>query len=47
LIKRLGDEIIKFQEMLNVEKKVREETENLMFRMLEDINARLQSDISV
>jgi len=31
---------------LNVEKKVREETENMMFRMLEDINARLQNDIS-
>lgn len=33
--------------MVNVEKRVREETENMMFRMLEDINARLQSDITV
>jgi hypothetical protein len=47
LIKKLGDEIIRFQEMLSVERKVREETENVMFRMLEDINNKLQNEISV
>jgi len=33
--------------MLSVERKVREETENVMFRMLEDINNKLQNEISV
>mgnify|MGYP007031654428 FL=1 len=47
MIKKLGDEIIRFQEMLSVERKVREETENVMFRMLEDINNKLQNEISV
>jgi len=31
---------------MNIEKKVREETENVMFRMLEDLDTRLQEDIN-
>jgi len=45
LVKKLNDEIIKFQDKLNMERKIREETENAMFRMLEDINAKFQSEI--
>ena len=33
--------------MLAQEKKVREETQNSMYRMLEDMHARLQNDIQV
>jgi hypothetical protein len=41
LIKNLGDEILKFQENLNFEKKIREETHNTIFKMLEDIQVKL------
>ena len=60
LIKKLNDEIIKFQDQLALERKViylinilikfyqvREETENIMFRMLEDINNKFQGEIQV
>jgi hypothetical protein len=47
LIKKLGDEILKFQEVLSAEKKYREETQGTMFRMLEEMHNRLQNELQV
>jgi len=42
---QLNNEIVKFQETLGSERKIREENENIMFRMLEDINAKFQGEV--
>ena len=45
LVKKLGEEITKYQDMIQLEKKVREETQNTLFRMIEDMEANLTREI--
>jgi hypothetical protein len=41
MVKRLREEIGKFHEMLTFERKLREETQTTMFRMIEDIHGKV------
>jgi hypothetical protein len=41
MVKRLREEIGKFHEMLTLERKLREETQTTMFRMIEDIHGKV------
>lgn len=45
LVKKLSDEIGKFHEMLQYERKLREETQTTMFRMIEDIHSKVMYDL--
>ncbi len=47
LIRKIGDKINKFQEVMEIEKKVREETENVLFKLLEDIDFKFQNELTV
>jgi len=47
LIRKIGDKISKFQEVMEIEKKVREETENVLFKLLEDIDYKFQNELTV
>lgn len=40
-------EIVKFQDQLLIERKVREETQQKIFRMIEDIYTKLSQDLLV
>ena len=44
-MKRLREEIGKFNEMLSLERKVREETQTTMFRMIEDIHGKVMHEL--
>ena len=45
LVKTLSEEIGKFHEMLQFERKVREETQTTMFKMIEEIHGKVQYDL--
>jgi len=47
LAKRLEEEVQRMETMLASEKKAREQTENALFRMLEDIGNKLTTEIKV
>ena len=44
-MKRLREETGKFHEMLALERKVREETQTTMFRMIEDIHGKVMHEL--
>lgn len=44
-MKRLNDEIGKYADMIMLERKVREETQNTLFRMIEDMENNLVREI--
>ena len=44
-MKKLNDEINKYSEMIMLERKVREETQNTLFRMIEDMESNLLKEI--
>ena len=46
LVQKLSDEIGKFHEMILYEKKLREETQGTMFRMIEDIHGKVLYELS-
>ena len=45
MVKRLREEIGKFHETLAQERKVREETQTTMFRMIEDIHGKVMYEL--
>jgi hypothetical protein len=46
-MKKLTDEIGKYSEMILMERKVREETQNTLFRMIEDMESNLSREIEI
>lgn len=46
MAEQIDSEINKFSDQLLIEKKVREETQGKIFRMIEDVHGKLQNDIS-
>ena len=42
---KLSDEIGKFHEMLALERKLREESQNTMFRMIDEIHNKVMYDL--
>jgi hypothetical protein len=44
-MKKLNDEISRYSDMIMLERKVREETQNTLFRMIEDMENNLSRDI--
>ena len=44
-MKKLTDEIGKYSDMIMLERKVREETQNTLFRMIEDMETNLVREI--
>ena len=44
-MKKLNDEIHKYSDMIMLERKVREETQNTLFRMIEDMESNLSREI--
>jgi len=47
LSKKIGDEMVKFQQILSGEKQQREDIQAKMFRMLEEMNSRLNFAVAV
>ena len=47
LIQNIGNEILKFQDNLTLEKKVREETHATILKMLKDIDTKLKEQLEV
>ena len=45
LIKKLGEEIHNFHELMNYEKRVREDSQNAMYRMIEDMHGKITQEI--
>jgi len=44
-MKKLNDEIAKYSDQIMLERKVREETQNTLFRMIEDMEGNLMREI--
>lgn len=44
-MKKLNEEIGKYSDMIMLERKVREETQNTLFRMIEDMESNLAREI--
>ncbi len=44
-MKKLNDEIGRYSDMIMLERKVREETQNTLFRMIEDMENNLSREI--
>ena len=47
IIKKLNDELVKLQDILQQEQKIREESENSLIRVLEDMCAKMQSEVAM
>ena len=45
MIKKLGEEIHNFHELMNYEKRVREDSQNAMYRMIEDMHGKITQEI--
>jgi len=44
-MRKLSEDMEKFMEMLTHEKKIREDTEKTMVKMIEDVHGRITSDL--
>merc|ERR1712166_838737 len=47
IIKKLNDELVKLQDILQQEQKIREESENSLIRVLEDMCAKMQNEVAM